>query len=162
MKCQQRYLWLLLWGRWFLWATLFALSQSGFIAGAAMPGTLHNPSLLWPLTSGHWYSESATIFDIYTHVPFLVSFLLIVSPFYPREMSTNKISPQVCSFECHTSRYYATLYNFFNALVIVVTKLWVVKVLRFRFPCDCVRRATVMRMTLRCPLASREAGQLIG
>lgn len=50
VKCQRRYLWLLLWGRWFLRTTPFALSQSGFIAEATVPHALRNPLLPWPLT----------------------------------------------------------------------------------------------------------------
>lgn len=108
VKCHRRYLWLLLWGRWFLRTTPFALSQSGFIAGATVPHTLRNPLLPWPLTSMHWYSENRTIFDIYIHVPFSSHFFSSLYPsFHPRETSTNKISPRVCSFECHTSHHYA-------------------------------------------------------
>lgn len=55
---------------------------------------LCNPSLLWPLTFGHWYSESGTVFDIYTRVPYLIfsSFLHLLN----KDNGTNGISLRVC------------------------------------------------------------------
>ncbi len=143
-------------------AILFALSQSGFIAGAAMPGTLHNLLCcdLWPPgTDSRRAQLSLTFIPMF---PFSSHFFSLY-PFFTHGKWAQIKSLLKCALLNAIPAVITPHYKkCFNALVILVTKLWVVKVLRFRFPCDCVRRATVMRMTLRCPLASREAGQLIG
>lgn len=106
VKCQWLYLWLLLWGR--CGPPYLPFLSRGLLR--ELLDLIHSITPyccdLWPLGADIRRAELSltfiSMFPLSSHL-----FSSFYPPFHPWETCTNKISPQVCSFECHTRHHYA-------------------------------------------------------